>query len=454
MQSGFSITAHWREVLYGALGAMALLGVLLAVIGKVPASYNVRNLLVRWKTTLMTALAFTMIVSLMTIMMAFVRGMYSLTESSGQPGNVVILASGSTDEGFSTLAFDDVKNVERMSGIETGPDGKRLASKEVFVVGNQQIPAKPGEKSRRRFVQIRGLEDPALAGQLHGIALKAGGHWFSEAGIEEGAAGDKTGEGEPKSGGNLIQAVLGSGIASEMARDRGAERPLDVGDTFELADRTWKITGVLDSLGSTFDSEIWVKRQIAGEYFGKPSSYSSVVVRTAGEEQAKALATQVQESKETALNAIPEKTYYSNMAETSKQFLYAIVVVVLVMGIGGVFGVMNTMFAAISQRTKDIGVLRILGYRRRQILISFLLESLVLAFVGGVLGCAVGCLADGWTARSMVSSGAGGKSVVLALVVSKEILAAGLLLSLVMGLIGGLIPALSAMRLRALESLR
>src|SRR5262249_42753075 len=123
MQSGFSLTTHWREVLYGALGAMALLGVVLPVIGKVPASYNVRNLLVRWKTTLMTALAFTMIVSLMTIMMAFVRGMYSLTESSGQPGNVVILASGSTDEGFSTLAFDDVKNVERMSGIETGSDG-------------------------------------------------------------------------------------------------------------------------------------------------------------------------------------------------------------------------------------------------------------------------------------------------------------------------------------------
>jgi ABC-type antimicrobial peptide transport system permease subunit len=125
------------------------------------------------------------------------------------------------------------------------------------------------------------------------------------------------------------------------------------------------------------------------------------------------------------------------------------------MAVGGVFGVMNTMFAAISQRSKDIGVLRILGYARWQILVSFLLESLVIALVGGLLGCAIGYLADGWTARSVVSSGpGGGKSVVLQMVVSPEILMTGLLLSLGMGALGGFLPSLSAMRLRALESLR
>ena len=142
------------------------------------------------------------------------------------------------------------------------------------------------------------------------------------------------------------------------------------------------------------------------------------------------------------------------LGETNKQFLGAIIFVAVIMAIGGVFGVMNTMFAAISQRSKDIGVLRIMGYARRQILISFLLESLLLALVGGLLGCLLGWMADGWTARSIISSGGGGKFVVLRLVVNRDILGTGLLLSLFMGGLGGFIPALSAMRLRALESLR
>jgi ABC-type antimicrobial peptide transport system permease subunit len=125
------------------------------------------------------------------------------------------------------------------------------------------------------------------------------------------------------------------------------------------------------------------------------------------------------------------------------------------MGVGAMFGVMNTMFAAISQRTKDIGVLRILGYPRWQILASFFLESLLLALVGGVIGCAIGSLSHGWTASSILSGSAGGgKSVVLKMVVDARTLAAGLGFSLLMGAVGGLVPALSAMRLKPLESLR
>jgi putative ABC transport system permease protein len=438
------VNAYWRVLLYALLAGALVLMLLLAAVGKVPVSYNVRNLVVRWKTTIMTALAFTSVVALMTVMMAFVNGLYSLTENSGQPGNVIVLSSGSNDEGFSNLAFDDVRNVERMPGIVSDDAGERLVSKEIFVVGNQQIPVPKGEKARRRFVQIRGIENPVTAAKVHGLKLLPGGEWFSEAGIEQGK-GDAAQ--------NLIQAVMGSGLAAEMGRDLGT-KPLAVGDTFLLADRTWKVAGILDSGGSTFDSEIWAKRQIAGESFGKPASYSSIVVRAGSESAATALANEVKESKETALNALTEKEYYSNMAETSRTFLYAIVIVALIMGVGGVFGVMNTMFAAISQRSKDIGVLRIIGYQRRQILISFLLESLVLALVGGVVGCALGMVADGWTARSIISGGGGGKFVVLKLVVSREILATGLLLSLFMGALGGFIPALSAMRLRALESLR
>ncbi len=150
-----------------------------------------------------------------------------------------------------------------------------------------------------------------------------------------------------------------------------------------------------------------------------------------------------------------EKDYYSGLSETSKQFLYAIIFVTAVMAVGGVFGVMNTMFAAISHRIKDIGVLRILGYARWHILVSFLLESLVIALIGGLAGCAIGSLFNGLSANSMVGSGnGGGKTVVITLIVDANIWAAGMFLAVMMGAIGGLLPAFSAVRLRLLDTLR
>ena len=150
-----------------------------------------------------------------------------------------------------------------------------------------------------------------------------------------------------------------------------------------------------------------------------------------------------------------EKDYYASLSETNQQFFVAIVIVTLVMAAGGIFGVMNTMFAAISNRIKDIGVLRILGYARWHILVSFLLESLVIALLGGLLGCALGSLTSGLTVNSVMgSSGGGGKFVVLQLVVDARIWAAGVFLTLLMGGIGGLVPALSAVRLKPLEALR
>lgn len=444
----------WRKVLFGSLGLTIVFMLFLLLIGKVPISYNIRNLLVRWKTTLMTALAFTIVTALMTLMLAFVNGMYALTQASGQPGNVVILASGSNDEGFSSLAFTDVTNLERTPGIVKNAQGVALASKEVFIVANQEVPQPDGKKPRRRFVQVRGIVDPQIASQVHGLPLLPGGAWFSEAGVEEvpGQAADQGGGG--KDSRSMIQAVLGSGIAMELGKDRPGGQDLIVGDTFNMADRTWKVVGILNSRGSTFDSEIWAKQQMMGELFGKKETYSTFVVRAAGEAQAAEMAKQLKESKEVPVNALTETEFFSNLEQNGRVLLYAIVIVTGVMGVGGVFGVMNTMFAAISQRIKDIGVLRILGFKRRQVLVSFLLETLCLALAGGLVGCALGSLCHGLTTKSMVSGAGSGKTVVLQMRVNLEILSAGLMMSLIMGGIGGLLPAISAMRLRALESLR
>jgi ABC-type antimicrobial peptide transport system permease subunit len=230
---------------------------------------------------------------------------------------------------------------------------------------------------------------------------------------------------------------------------------LEVGDLFDLGPRKWIVTGIMQSAGSAFGSEIWGKRSIIGPLFGK-ESYSTIVVRTAGATEAKQLTRFLNDDYEQAdLFAQLETEYYSKLSETNRQFTYSIVIVTILMAIGGVFGVMNTMFAAIAQRTKDIGVLRIVGFARWQVLVVFFLESLVLATIGGAMGCALGTVANGWTATSIVSSGAGpGKTVILTLLVTADTLMAGMLLAIGMGALGGLIPAISAMRLRPLESMR
>jgi putative ABC transport system permease protein len=145
------------------------------------------------------------------------------------------------------------------------------------------------------------------------------------------------------------------------------------------------------------------------------------------------------------------------MTDTSKQFSVASYLVAVIMAIGGMLGIMNTMYAAISQRSKDIGVLRLMGFRRWQILLSFQFESLLIAILGGLLGCVLAYFVfDGRTVTSIISSGAGGggKTVVLRLTVDMQVLAIGALFTLIMGTIGGFIPAFSAMRLRPLESLK
>src|SRR5262249_3332684 len=143
-----------------------------------------------------------------------------------------------------------------------------------------------------------------------------------------------------------------------------------VGDTFELGGRRWIAVGIMKSLGSTFGSEIWAKGSLVGPMFGK-DQYTAIVMRTRNGDTARELAPLLNANfKDAAVQAQPEIEYYSKLSATNQQFLYAIIFVAAIMSAGGIFGVMNTMFAAISQRTRDIGVLRLLGFSPMQVLLS------------------------------------------------------------------------------------
>jgi putative ABC transport system permease protein len=441
----------------GAAALVVVVGLILGV--KVPLKYLVRNLTVRWRTTLMTALAFVLVISLLTVMMAFVNGMYRLTQASGQPGNVMVLADGATDESFSNLVAPDMADLENQPGV-LRENGHPLCSRETYLVVTQPIENPVPGRPQRRFLQVRGLDDSAMSGRVHGLELYPGGSWLSEAGVRELEPNKPATGGAPAQ--PLIEAVLGEGVAHVLAGEKkrsagSAPAPdrLDVGDTFTVGDRKWIAVGILKSAGSTFDSEIWAKRGMIGPMFGK-DTYSSLVLRTAGPAEAKNLKNYFNSDyKKAAVLAQVETDYFDNLSGTNRQFLFAIGFVTIVMAVGGVMGVMNTMFAAVSNRVKDIGVLRLMGYSRSQIMFAFLLESLLIAMIGGAIGCALGSLVDGWTASSIISNGpGGGKFVVLRLSIDLQTLLLGFVLAMAMGVLGGFLPAFSAVRLKPLEALR
>jgi hypothetical protein len=424
---------------------------------KVPIRYNVRNLQVRWRTTLVTGLAFTLVTTLLTVMLAFVTGMNRLTEGSGHPGNVLVLSDGATDEAFSNLPPFTIEVLPADLQKMIAKDGNTyLASQEVFVIVTYLIPNPAAGGPKRRFVQMRGLNNPRVAAKVHEIDLAAG-DWPSDSGVR---AVEFTGRDGQTISDTATEVVLGDGVAKAFGADFGKET-LVPGDVIEIGhNRHWVVVGVMKPGTNTFGSEIWARDRVVQDTFGRnnPYSYSSYVVRT----ESAAVAAKASEAlksfrNERNLQASPERVYYSKLSETNQQFSVAIYFIAIVMAVGGMLGIMNTMFAAISQRTKDIGVLRLMGYRRWQVFMSFQLESLVIAILGGVLGVFIGYLiADGRTATSIISSGAGGggKSIVLKLAVDAVVIVTGLVFSLLMGALGGVLPSFNAMRLRPLDSLK
>ncbi len=446
---GLAIAVVVALVLLTSLFLFALM--ILQAVGiapRVPLGYSFRNLMVRWRTTLLTTLAFTLVVALMTVMLAFVNGMYALSKGSSVAGNVMVLSDGAFDEAFSDLGYGDIdllanRDYVRKMSVSTGngQENVPMISWELYQVVNQPLPHPVAGGRSRRMVQLRGVEDPALAGMIHQLSLQEGSRWFDMgAGVQSVPGGGNE---------QYVQAVLGEGIAREMGHDVG-KATLTLGDTFTLGPRQWVVVGIMNSAGKTFDSEVWAKRKVTGEMLRKDTRSTAVFRVAEGLDPEQVAKKMIAEFKSPAILAQTEAAYFESLNQTNKQFLMMIVVVAVLMAVGGIFGVMNTMFAAVAQRTREIGMLRILGFARWQVLVAFFLEAILLAILGGMLGCAVGWWCNGLSASSQMM----GKSVMLKLVVDARILGAGMAFSIIMGCLGGLLPALSAIRLKMLDSLR
>jgi putative ABC transport system permease protein len=386
----------------------------------VPLSYNVRNLLVRRWTSAFTAGGIALVVAATMLLAALVSGLKQILVSAGQPDNLVVMRKGSTSDGSSQVPRDAAQTIRSLTGIARDGDGTPLASPELV---NQ--PFMRNREGGRENVLVRGVEP--IAFRVHRAVRMVAGRPFTP---------------------NLGEVVVGS----DAARRYG----VGIGDHIELGRRHWTVVGVFDSGGTALDSEIWADVSDVQDDTRR-EGYSGVRVTVAPGGDMRDLKDRIESDGRFTLEAKPEVTYYAEQAETANALYVLVLTLAIVMGAGATFGALNTMYAAVANRTPEIGTLRALGFGRGAILVSFLAESLMLALTGliagfvlaGVAMFAINTLLSGVAFSMMTFTVA---TVLLAPTVGGALL--GVVFAAAIGLLGGLGPAWRAAHLPVVDALR
>jgi ABC-type lipoprotein release transport system permease subunit len=245
------------------------------------------------------------------------------------------------------------------------------------------------------------------------------------------------------------------GLDEVMVGEKLVDRLQDVGigKTVSYQRKEFKLVGVFASQGGAFESEIWGDFDVLGQEFQRGSGSNSLVVRMKDPSQIPALDRWIRAQPQMQLQAVEERKYYEDQAGPLARALKALAYfVALVMGVGAVFGAMNTMYAIVAQRTREVGTLRALGFRRRSILLAFVIESVFLALIGGAIGCALAFPMHGFSTGTGQTQSF--SEIAFAFRITPQIVVTGMLLAAALGFVGGLLPALRASRLPITMALR
>jgi putative ABC transport system permease protein len=392
----------------------------------IPIRYNIRNLKLRKGLTVMTALGIALTVTTAIFLMALVAGLDRAFVSSGSPLDVLVLRKGSESEltgGFDASLFPTLKT---LPGIAKDSQGEPMASAEWNVV--IVLPRKDGTGEVNvtvRGMMPDGLEMRQLPGPDHKPRVTlAEGRWF------------QTGQREV--------------VVSKSIRERFARA--NIGDTMEFGKGSWKVVGVFDAGGSAYESEVWGDVNQMASDFDRQGAYSSAYLRAEDPIAAEALTRRVADDQRLKLDGMLETDYYAKQTRSGTPIKVIGWVVGIIMAVGSIFAAMNTMYAAVAYRGREIATLRVIGFSRPAILTSFVLESLLLALLGAVVGILLMLPFNGM--QTGTSNQVTFSEVVFALRITWVVAGYAVLFALVMGFVGGLAPAWHAARQNILNALR
>lgn len=392
----------------------------------IPISYNIRNLRLRKGLTVMTALGIALTVTTAIFLMALVAGLDRAFVSSGSNLNVLVLRKGSEAElsgGFDATLFPTLRT---LPGIAKDSHGEPMASGEWVVV--IVLPRKDGTGEVNvtvRGMMPDGLEMRQLAG-AHGkpSVTLAEGRWFQPGQREV--------------------------VVSKSVRDRFAQA--NIGDSMQFGKGSWKVVGVFDAGGSAYESEVWGDVNQMASDFDRQGGFASAYLRATDPVSAEALKNRVSDDQRLKLEGMLENEYYAKQTSSGTPIKVIGWVVGVIMAIGSIFAAMNTMYAAVAYRGREIATLRVIGFSRPAILTSFVLESLLLALLGALVGILLMLPFNGM--QTGTSNAVTFSEVVFALRITPVVATRAIIFALIMGFVGGLAPAWHAARQNILAALR
>jgi putative ABC transport system permease protein len=384
----------------------------------IPISYNIRNLRLRKGATVMTALGIALTVTIVIFIMALLAGLRDAFASTGEPNNVLVLRKGSNSELAAGGVEREAMQVLRdLPGLARDGKGENLVSGEDILV--IVLPRKDGTGETN--VTIRFLSPVGL--EMRPKVKIVSGRWFTP---------------------GQREIVVSKSINQRFAKT-------NIGDTMFFGKGNWTVVGVFDSGGSAHESEIWADiNQLAADL--DRTQYSSVLMQATDPVNAQGLKNRVSDDQRLKLNGMLETEYYAQQTSTGGPIKIVGWFVAFVMGIGSIFAAMNTMYAAVAYRAREIATLRVIGFSRPSILTSFVLESLLLALLGALVGIVLMLPFNGMTTGT--SNPVTFSEAVFSLRMTPGVIWIAIIFAIIMGTLGGLAPAWHASRREILASLR
>lgn len=384
----------------------------------IPAKYNVRNLRVRWVTTLMTVVSTGLVVWATVLTFGLVDGLEHALKISGEPLDLIVLRKGTTEETSSNIEQNVAKEIANLEGITADASGQPLCSSEYVT-----ILTKPrrGDGGTTNLI-VRGLQD--IGRQLRpGFRIVRG-------------------------------RDIKPGVNEVITSQRMAERfqNLAIGEQLDINKVQFEVVGYFEAAGSSAESEVWTDlRDLTGAR-RTPEALSCVNLRCRDEAAKTALLKRLREDEQFKLDAFDEPAYFERQMDAAIAIKFAGIAIAVFLTMGAMFAAANTMYAAVASRGREIGALRAIGFNRRSILLSFLLESVLLCLLGGLLGCLATLPFNGFSTGT--ANWATFSEITFAFRFGPKVLLQGVIMALAMGLVGGLFPALRAVRMPIIKALR
>jgi putative ABC transport system permease protein len=384
-----------------------------------PLSYNIRNVRVRWQLTLLAIGGVALVVAVFAVLMSMTEGFRTALRTTGRPDNAIIVQRGSGSELTSGVPLADRNMITVDERVARDAEGRPLASWELVVVVG--LPrASDGQPAN---VTLRAVTPRAF--EVRGGITVVEGRNFTP---------------------GLDEVIVGKKLTGRISG-------LEIGGNVKYQQKLFRIVGLFEATGGAFESEVWGDYDTLAAIFQRGSGSNSLVVRMKDPATIPDLDRWIRAQPQMQLQALPESQYYEEQAGPLAKVLQGLAnFVAIIMGIGAVFGAINTMYAIVAARTREIGTLRALGFSRRSILVSFLIESVILAVIGGAIGCLLALPMNGFSTGTGQTQSF--SEIAFAFRITPGIVLTGMAFAVVMGVLGGLLPALRGARLPITSALR